>query len=523
MPRLPQVTARPGDVGRAAQPADFGAGVGAATVQLGAEIQDVGQLTGALFTAQQEARVAAASSEAAFEIAQRMQPILQRPDFENDEADFEALSKEVQEKHRGTIASGSFQSAYDARVGDAIQRATLQVQAKSRTKMVNMAEADTDRFLATEADRFGIARTELERFDIRNGMLTYLDSQVAAGLLSPQKRVDLEQGWDKTVLLSDIRESIRNDPLATALELQNPEGRFANLPEAQRQVAMDQSLTAYQQNLRAIETQRARQEKADTKALELQKDVDVREANDFVLALQTAQTPEEAQQAQQGLVELLERTEGTMEPSARNFYRVGLTQGFAVTRSNSDVYLRLEAGIPSGATDRKAINDAWSEDRFLTFTDRQGLLADLDDFRFGEAEDILNETLAVGEAALPNSGKFIAQAAAAEAKQQFKIWKRTHPDATNSDAVAKAQELAADAAFIDLGAQARAGLRPTYRVMLPDGINIDFPATRKATKALRDSGQLSAEDFMEQLRRIKREERAIGLMQQRRASRQPTP
>lgn len=474
MPRLPQVN--PGQVVplRPVRPDDLGSGVGQAAYAGAAA--DLGAISARLIGAEREAEVARAEAGYGAKLAEFVQTVEQNPDVDAREQQFEEGRKALSEEFRSSLRGGpQYQAAFDAREFQLGERAKLSVREGVIQKRLDntrgwtieavdslFQQAETERDPTVRAAKLDAARRTL---DMAEASGAFTATQKAEQLGQFEGR--LRQA-DERRALAGVRESIRLNPAQALRDLHDPASPLASgLDEYQRQVAIDQAVSDYEQGLasdRAAanynQAQRDRQEK-------------------LISAEAQKQADEALAAGDMGrLDEILDASRDVMTPEDRRFYLKRKAAGGGLedrdAKTVPDVYVNLWNRAAAGqAIDSDA--DAYFRAGQLTLGDRDRLIKDSAEKRFGSAEKYLSTKLQVGIATEGMTGRTLA----ADAQRSMLDWRNRNPDATDDDAMAKAVELGNRYSAFSLSEQEAAMGSPKLGV--GDRVNgFDIEATKDA-------------------------------------------
>ena len=506
MPKIPQYTHQPAQLGRQAGPRDFGGGEGDAA--MAQAVAQVGQVTEKMLDLQQTTKVNSAVAESAVALSQLESAELENGDYLGRAERYRDGAAEVRKKFSAGLLP-SYMAEYEDRFDPSRARGEARVRKDAWTDTIKDAKASLDiahRTLSVDAVQ-AVSDTD------RDGVFLDYDAQLARaeqqGLINAEEMTKRHYAFRDSVMSGDVREIIRSNPKEAIGQLADPEGPFATAKPERLGIWMDRAYSAYEADLRkqAIDGDREwrRRERDDKRK--------GRAAQKLVISQIELDTPEGLEEAGRVLDENQDVMGAEDYLQLRRYIRSGGDIG--EVKTHPGVYselsrlttmdiddIRDEIGVEDlGVSGDEILEDAiWLQyiDRTITKSDADRLVAATRDHRFGAAEShlVMIGELAMKSARVPHP---LLALEAAGMVQAFQEWKSDNPKASRVEAMAYVDDLKAGFKSFNLGTDDSDTTTP------PD----DKEATTKQIDALierLENGTLSASELGEKLEELNEQE-----------------
>lgn len=410
--------------------------------------------------------------------------------------------KEINARVKGTLGDNELYSLYERDFSQTALRESFKVRENA---IGRQREAITNEFatnLQTLADMAANEEDVPTQLAIRNKMRTMTSGLVASGVMSPDDGFKAEKSFDRMVVNAQVRRAMRDNPEAALTALLGD--GFPQLTDpAEREKWIDQAGRRLDTEVRRRAAEEERTRRQEDKA---QREMEEQTAKDgYALAAENQLTPSWVEQNRGNLgkadyVQLLNKAKGFDVNTDPKLY----TQLRSASMAGKNV---------KGAADRAYLNGQLARpdyDRILQDMEQSGVIGS-----GGGGEGKKDPVLKAGEDYIKTSMNAegpqtdgITRMRAARAVDDWRDWRRAHPDAGWDEAQKQYRRMTEDATLLDDKGNTAILVPPRYAVGSRQAP--DLAATVQATKKAFDAGQIDKWEYDHQLKLISDWQKQMG-------------
>lgn len=497
MPQIPGI-AGPASFGRRADAGDFGGAEAQAQGQRGAAVGQLGEvatqtavINDRIKKAADQMKIGRQAAEISAQLDRARFDLQADPDIDTHEERFGKISDELLKKAREGL-DPALGAQLEDRAFPAMAHSKLEVSSDVRTRRIGNADADRKQMLQLNSDLSAQTPDPIRRGQIRGQTAGMLDHALASGLIDQAAHDASLREFDRNVSLSDLRRMTREHPEAVFKRLGDPADPIAaGFDAAEREQFRTQALTEHEQQLReARETARAARIDQDR----IEKDAGDAAAKNLDDLLAKGDVA--------GAQAELRRARAVLSPEQYGHFTDQMSGRGAAKKTVPAVYNDFSAKMANGEPIADEVAAAYYAGT-LTQDDRNQLIKDSEDRRFGDAEKFLSTS--VHQSDFAGDFNSTRQVAGAEALRSFRAWKAENPKASAPDALEHARAL-----LRSIGIKDGATLLRPSDARLPDG-KVDVLSQGQALMDRAARGEIDQGTLNSELKRLDDLEKAQQL------------
>jgi len=183
MPRIPDVAARPSQLGRRAMPYDVGGGEGLQSI--GQATKEIGEISLQLFGQEMESRVSGELGRTVQELNSLQLEIEKEPDHNKRNALYAEKSQKIVKKARDGLYYPKYQGKFDERIGGTLEGGRLSVAQGVRKQQINSAIVNSRIFTAERVDSAKKSSDPDKRQNLLSEAYAEIDRMESGGLINP--------------------------------------------------------------------------------------------------------------------------------------------------------------------------------------------------------------------------------------------------------------------------------------------------------------------------------------------------